>query len=522
MNLVLPILRIITTLIVVLSSSLLYAQSGINYQGVARNTEGQLMVSESIDLEILIRKGVPNGTIAYGELHNVMTDANGVFSIVIGQGIPSAIPYDLVSWAEDTHYLNVWLNGVEVGTTQFLGVPYAYAIGKWQAHKNGVTPKGTGGSIYIGDNVGQDDDFSDNNNIGIGSEALKSNINGYNNIALGSESLSLSADTNTNIGIGTNTLKKNTGSNANIAMGVGSLSNLETSNAIGYRGNNLAIGFNALHNNIDGTRNIALGNGALYHNINGTRNIAIGVFAGLNNLGTNNIFIGSSAGSQSDFHNANNTLVIDNAASGSVTSIPLIYGEFDNHILGFDAKVGIGTTAPNAPLHITTNNDVSLEIATGVVVLGNELEHNLAMDGDEIQARNGGLASDLFLQNEGGNVRVGGTIVYASDRRLKEDIQDISFGLNEILMLRPTEYFWKNKIQKHKSLGLIAQEVNEVIESIVTYDKKQDKYGVSYTELIPVLIKAIQEQQIIINKQDKIMQTFAKRLAVLEENLGNK
>lgn len=43
-------------------------------------------------------------------------------------------------------------------------------------------------------------------------------------------------------------------------------------------------------------------------------------------------------------------------------------------------------------------------------------------------------------------------------------IVDLSYGLKCVLKLCPTEYLWKGKAQEHKSLGSIAQEVNEVIQ----------------------------------------------------------
>ena len=51
-------------------------------------------------------------------------------------------------------------------------------------------------------------------------------------------------------------------------------------------------------------------------------------------------------------------------------------------------------------------------------------------------------------------------------------------------------------------MGLIAQEVQSVIKELVhTADDENKTLSVSYTELIPVLIKAIQEQQVIIESQ---------------------
>jgi hypothetical protein len=66
-------------------------------------------------------------------------------------------------------------------------------------------------------------------------------------------------------------------------------------------------------------------------------------------------------------------------------------------------RVGIGTTAPQAKLHITDGTDVSLS-SGGELVLGSTGAANIAMDGNEIQARNSGAGSALFIQSSGGDV----------------------------------------------------------------------------------------------------------------------
>jgi flagellar biosynthesis chaperone FliJ len=127
------------------------------------------------------------------------------------------------------------------------------------------------------------------------------------------------------------------------------------------------------------------------------------------------------------------------------------------------------------------------------------------MDNNEIQARNNGSASNLLLQNDGGNVVVGGAVVHTSDRRLKKDIDELAYGLEEVLKLSPKQYHWKNKQEKeYKSLGLIAQEVRNIIPNIVVErDDETKTLSVNYTELIPVLINAIQQQQSTIEELKK-------------------
>lgn len=70
-----------------------------------------------------------------------------------------------------------------------------------------------------------------------------------------------------------------------------------------------------------------------------------------------------------------------------------------------DGHVGIGTTAPQSPLHIPGTQDVSLT-GHGLLLLGSVNGLNTAYDNNEIQARNNGAASILHLQREGGELRI--------------------------------------------------------------------------------------------------------------------
>ncbi len=751
MKTVLQQLKYKVFIIIALMSLAAFSQQGINYQGIARDANGGLLTDTEITLELSILKSTVDGGVIYGEIDTVMTDVNGVFSLVIGNGQPVKGVFTDIDWAEDKHFLSVALNGTAIGVTEFMGVPYAQALGKWQAHKNGVTAKGTGGSIYVGENAGENDNFTDNHNIGLGENALQRNSEGSDNIALGLESLrfnilgiqntaignqalfnnseghrntaigksALFSNTNgsnniangytalytntsgsnnmangyralynntegenniangytalytntsgsnniasgyqalfnsnvgnSNIALGYSTLFSNTEGNSNIAIGTmalhsnttgssniangynalskntegdfniaqghyalfsnttgsnnvangkGALSrNINGSNniangsaalsrnvtgssnianglealfnnteghdniasgaralysnvgggnniafgnssltsnkyanyniAIGtnsmkdktFGNSNVAIGFAAAESNTTGSYNVGVGDLTLHSNITGSGNVAIGRSAGRLSLGSNNVFIGYKAGYN---ETGSNKLYINN----DISEYPLIYGDFETSEVSFNANVGIGIKEPATSLHVRFGNDANLDSGSGYLLLGEEAYNNLVLDSNEIQARENGVASTLFLQKEGGSLKIGGevyvdnSIVHASDKRLKRDIEDISYGLKEILQLQPAQYYWKGKTQDYKSLGLIAQDVEEVIKNIVTYNKDIDRYGVSYIELIPVLIKAIQDQQKIIDSQIKINQEKESQLKVFETRLS--
>ncbi len=86
-----------------------------------------------------------------------------------------------------------------------------------------------------------------------------------------------------------------------------------------------------------------------------------------------------------------------------------------------------------------------------------------------------------------------------SDIRLKENVKDLEYGLGEVMKLRPVSFNWKDK-EADNVIGLIAQEVQPIVDEVVRFneDDEDKMLGIAYTELIPVLISAIQEQQQLI------------------------
>jgi len=97
--------------------------------------------------------------------------------------------------------------------------------------------------------------------------------------------------------------------------------------------------------------------------------------------------------------------------------------------------------------------------------------------------------------------------INTSDRRDKTAIQPINYGLSTVMQLQPVSYQWKDAPQQGTKLGFIAQDVQGVVPEVVV-DKEvrenpdgsssivpAERLGIYYSDLIPVLVKAIQEQQ---------------------------
>ena len=97
-----------------------------------------------------------------------------------------------------------------------------------------------------------------------------------------------------------------------------------------------------------------------------------------------------------------------------------------------------------------------------------------------------------------------GTYYRLSDRNQKENIKGLEYGLNEVLKLNPVTHTWLYSDSTTPSIGLIAQEVEEVLKELVntSMDGDREIKALDYNGLIPVLIKSIQE----LNKKIEILE----------------
>ncbi|WP_400074359.1 tail fiber domain-containing protein [Zobellia russellii] len=117
-----------------------------------------------------------------------------------------------------------------------------------------------------------------------------------------------------------------------------------------------------------------------------------------------------------------------------------------------------------------------------------------------------------------GDVFVNGSLVHNSDARLKKNIKNLDYGLDEVLRLQPKSYLWlDDRSSGKRCLGLIAQEVQQIIPEII-YEEvdAENTLSLSYTQLIPVVVTAIQEQQLIIEQQSGKIANLEERLQRLE------
>jgi hypothetical protein len=185
-----------------------------------------------------------------------------------------------------------------------------------------------------------------------------------------------------------------------------------------------------------------------------------------------------------------------------VTATAARFGTVSNHPLHFftngsggqltllqNGNVGIGTTAPNAPLDIVSYGGPALRLVEVGNIWGMYPNSNR-----------------LFI-SQNGTTRVtidgsDGSYSSFSDKRLKKNIEDINPVLEKVLQLKAKNYqFIDAKESTKKSTGFISQEVLPLFPELISGFTRNDTdptiyYGINYAGFSVVAIKAIQEQQV--------------------------
>jgi len=133
-----------------------------------------------------------------------------------------------------------------------------------------------------------------------------------------------------------------------------------------------------------------------------------------------------------------------------------------------------------------------------------------------------GAGANRFYVSYAGQIYATSTGITAiSDVTLKENIRDLETGLDEIMALRPRRFDWKEetKLDQKNVAGFIAQEVEPVLPDLVydyKYNEQTTKKAVKTSDMLPTLVKAIQELKAINDTQAETINALTARIVALE------
>jgi hypothetical protein len=395
-------------------------------------------------------------------------------------------------------------------------------------------------------------------NIALGSKALYSNTSGTSNSAVGFQALFSNKSGVQNEAHGNQALYSNTTGDLNVAVGFEAL----FSNTTG--GTNTALGASAMFYNTTGYNNTAVGTGALSYNTTGYYNTSTGFLnLGDNTTGHDNTSNGHSAMIENITGNFN-------TATGSNSLEGNLVGNWNtaNGAAALQQSNGYSNTA-NGYEALGTQTNGSNNTGDGAYALiSNKTGFNITALGANTDVSVDGLLNATVIgfgaQVDASNkVRIGNadvTIIEGqvpfttpSDGRFKFNIQENVRGLDFILKLRPVTYQFDVKKQESFTrgaiapgqlnnyissagndeatqmirTGFIAQEVEQAAKK-AGYDfdgvkaprTENEYYSLSYSSFVVPLVKAMQEQQQIISKQQQKLEEQNIRIDNLESELA--
>jgi hypothetical protein len=133
----------------------LNAQTGLNFQGVARTASNAVIASQDITLKLSILQGSATGLTEYIEVRKVTTNAQGLFTAVIGDSLTISTlgKFSDIDWKLSPKFLKIEIdpaagnNFITMGTTQFQFVAYAkFANSVLAENISGIVPVARGGT----------------------------------------------------------------------------------------------------------------------------------------------------------------------------------------------------------------------------------------------------------------------------------------------------------------------------------------------------------------------------------------
>jgi len=234
--------------------------------------------------------------------------------------------------------------------------------------------------------------------------------------------------------------------------------------------------------------------------------------------GAKNTIIGGYNGNQGglDIRTSSNIVVLSDGDGNPVIS----YGTLPNGASSFTTNsgittLGIGGTSSTNTGFLALNGSTTAGYGPCVAGYGNgSLNWQVA----SLSQINGSSTTYLAARNSTGGVYLNGSSATSwtaiSDERVKENLEPISDALNKVSTLRAVIGNYTFDENKKRTPFLIAQDVQAVLPEAVgsnrnSKDDETEYLGVSYTEVIPLLVASIKELKSIVDAQ-------ATRIAILE------
>jgi hypothetical protein len=581
-NLRLTILLALVGWLLNIVPSLAQAPQAINYQAVARNAAGDPLANQNIVIRLGIYQGAAPTTLVYEEQHDLTTTATGLFTLAIGNGVAGTGNFADISWGSNAHHLSVELDVgdgfIDLGTFPFLSVPYALYAESSGSDSDGntfalpfdgnIATEGQTGFRVANTNTG--DGFALTGIQGSGSsmeDITRAAIWGSAETGYGVVGFSSGESGQAGVWGSSNQAGGYGVYGSASGGGIGGLFETngdEPGPALVTLGGSVGIGTDnpekLLH--VEGDLFVNSSQGAIefgvpndghrwrISSLNGGQDMQFfsqedGDDSGVRRMilkQNGQIGIGdltepagqveiASNSTENDAHltlteseddyarlsfrntESTNTFWSIAGYNTSATNNELLTILHSNtgNIMTFrgDGNVGVWEANPTARLHIGQGGQ---EVGRGLRIDDGLNEVWDITHGFGLRLHYGGELRGFFNANTGAYTQI-------SDGRMKQDAENLNQVLPQLKQLHPLVYRYQNARTSEKTIGFVAQEVKPLFPELVYYSEADDLYGIDYAGFSVVAIKAIQEQQTVIEVQQQTIDNLLKRLEALEKKV---
>ena len=180
----------------------------------------------------------------------------------------------------------------------------------------------------------------------------------------------------------------------------------------------------------------------------------------------------------------------------------------------FSTAMGDNTKATDyASLTVGRYNSVNSTVTSGGNATSFDTDNAAFVIGNGTASN---AVSDAFVVRFNGNATLSGDLTINSDERLKDNIQPLGSTLNKLHQIEAKTYSLKKDEEHTPKIGVLAQEVQAVFPELVT-EGADGILSVNYQGLVPVLINAINEQQLKMSEQDAKIAALEAQNAEIKE-----
>jgi hypothetical protein len=150
------------------------------------------------------------------------------------------------------------------------------------------------------------------------------------------------------------------------------------------------------------------------------------------------------------------------------------------------------------------------------------IEKGTSSNGFELYANSNSLSLYYNVSLIGSWDQTTGNYMATSDARLKTNISAAPGALDQVMLLQPKHYQYKTDQTRYVT-GFLAQDLREVFPEVVRemaprHDEINSTLLIDYSQLTVIALQTIQEQQEVINSQQKQLDALIKRVEALEGN----